>query len=108
MGLGFPDQPDCSPEILDTISEGEMINLVDVKTLNDFKLLQLSWIFDLNFGPTRRMFRERGYLAAFAAALPPHDGVRKALAQLDAYLDRSLAGDATACRSGNGEPVWIR
>ena len=108
VGLGFPDHPDCSPEILDAITEGEMINLVNVKTLNDFKLLQLSWIFDLNFGPTRRLFRERGYLAAFAAALPTDEGVRNALSILESYLDRTIGADsAPSCREnprGYGSP----
>ena len=93
VGLGFPDHPDCSPEILGAIADGEMINLVNVKTLNDFKLLQLSWIFDLNFAPTRRLFRERGYLADFAAALPSDEGVRNALITLESYLDRTAGAD---------------
>jgi hypothetical protein len=95
VGLGFSDNPECSSEILDAINEGEMINLVNVKTLNDFKLLQLSWIFDLNFGPTRRLFRERGYLNAFAAALPSDERVTSALTSLESYLDRSIIADRT-------------
>ena len=105
VGLGFPDHPVCSPEILDAITEGEMINLINVKTLNDFKLLQLSWIFDLNFGTTRRLFRERGYLEAFAAALPTGEEVRDALSVIESYLDRTIGADRGAMSGG---PVWIR
>jgi hypothetical protein len=100
VGLGFPDNPECSSEILDAINEGEMINLVNVKTLNDFKLLQLSWIFDLNFGPTRRLFRERGYLNAFAVALPSDERVTSALTRLESYLDRSINADRTVISGG--------
>jgi len=105
VGLGFSDHPDCSPEILDAITAGEMINLVNVKTLNDFKLLQLSWIFDLNFAPTRRMFRERGYLEAFATVLPTDVAVRNALSVLESYLDRTIGADQNVVSGG---PVWIR
>ena len=105
VGLGFPDHPDCSPEILDAITEGEMINLVNVKSLNDFKLLQLSWIFDLNFAPTRRKFRERGYLEAFAAALPTDRGVRNALAVIESYLDQTIRATRNVM---SGDPAWIR
>lgn len=105
VGLGFPDLPGCTPEILRAIDREEMINLVQVQTLNDFKLLQLSWVFDLNFAATRRLFRERGYLQAFAAVLPSHDRVRNALATLDAYLDRA-AGTVTPTSPGG--PAWIR
>ena len=105
VGLGFPDRPDCSREILDAITKGEMINLANVKTLNDFKLLQLSWVFDLNFSPTRRLFRERGYLKALASALPTDAGVRNALSVIDSYLDRAIDADQTVTY---GEPAWIR
>jgi hypothetical protein len=105
VGLGFSDHPDCSPEILDAITAGEMINLVNVKTLNDFKLLQLSWIFDLNFAPTRRMFRERGYLEAFATVLPTDVAVRNALSVLESYLDRTIGADQNVVSGG---PAWIR
>ena len=105
VGLGFPDHPACSQEILDAITKGEMINLVNVKTLNDFRLLQLSWVFDLNFSPTRRQFRERGYLKALASALPSDLGVRNALSALDSYLDRAITADQTVTSGG---AAWIR
>jgi hypothetical protein len=49
VGLGFPDQPGCSPEVLECLERREMVNLSKLQSLNDFKLLQLSWVFDLNF-----------------------------------------------------------
>ena len=105
VGLGFPDRPGCSPEVLDVITTGEMVNLTNVKTLNDFKLLQLSWIYDVNFGPTRRLFRNRGYLEAFAAALPTGKKVRNALTTLESYLDRTSDADRNVM---SGEAAWIR
>jgi HD domain len=105
VGLGFPDTPACSPELLTTINEGNMINLRDVRTVNDFKLLQLSWLFDLNFAPTVRLFRDRGYLAAFAAILPPSREVQETLTLLESFLDRSMnVGEA----KDSGETRWIR
>ncbi len=105
VGLGFPDTPASSPEIITAINEGKMINLRDVRTLNDFKLLQLSWLFDLNFHSTRSLFWERGYLAAFAAILPASEEIRNLLAILESHLDRTMSvGQAAA----SGEPAWIR
>ena len=37
-----------------------------MKTLNDFKLLQLSWVFGLHFSATAILARERGDLAVIA------------------------------------------
>jgi HD domain len=86
VGLGFPDVPGCSPRVLETLRQGRMINLTTVNSLNDFKLLQLSWIFDLNFATTRRLFVERNYLARFAATLPDDPEVRSLLEFLETGL----------------------
>ncbi len=105
VGLGFPDTPSCSPELLVTINEGKMINLSDVRTLNDLKLLQLSWLFDLNFAPTVLLFRERGYLAAFAATLPSSGEIQGTLNFLESFLERAMHVD----KSGeSGDVAWTR
>jgi hypothetical protein len=56
-----------------------MVNLADVRTLNDFKLLQISWVYDLNFTESFRMIEERNYLEKLAAALPSGPRIRSAL-----------------------------
>src|SRR6185369_17630796 len=70
VGLGFPDLPQCSPEVLKCLRQREIVQLAAVQTLNDFKLLQLSWVFDLNFPESFRLVRERGCIDALAAVLP--------------------------------------
>ena len=70
VSLGIPDLPECSPEVLASLGRGGMVNLAQVNTLNDFKLLQLSWVYDLNFAESFRMFQERNYLDSLEATLP--------------------------------------
>ena len=105
VGLGYPDSPFCSREIFNTIMKGKMINLKDVRTLNDFKLLQLSWLFDLNFIPTLCLFRDKGYLAAFAAILPPVKEVQCALTTIGYYLEQTINAQRNVTQ---GEPSWIQ
>ncbi|MBW2593519.1 MAG: HD domain-containing protein, partial [Deltaproteobacteria bacterium] len=50
--MGLPDEPRCSGQALDALHQGRIIRLQNLKTLNDFKLLQRSWAFDLNFVPS--------------------------------------------------------
>jgi hypothetical protein len=59
VGLGFPDLPYCSPEVLRTVRAGNMVQLTTLRSLNDFKLLQLSWLYDINFLSTLRLIKER-------------------------------------------------
>jgi hypothetical protein len=47
-----------------------MVRLATVRSLNDFKLLQLSWVFDLNFPVSFRIIRERRLIEQLAATLP--------------------------------------
>ena len=79
VSLGFPDLPEWSPQILAAVCRGELARLVWVKTLNDFKLLQLSWVYDLNFPCSFRMLDERDYINGLALTLPEHDDIHRAI-----------------------------
>ena len=89
-GLGFPDLPGCSAEPLAAIGAGKMVQLSTLKSLNDFKLLQVSWIYDINYLATLRLIRQRSVLDQFAAMLPEDRAVLDVLAQVREYLERRL------------------
>jgi hypothetical protein len=92
VGLGFPDLPGCSPEVLDCLERSEMVNLSTLKSLNDFKLLQLSWVFDLNFPASFRLALDRGYIDALAETLPEDGKVEHALILIREYAAAMAAG----------------
>ncbi len=77
--LGLVDLPECSPEVLASIGRCEMVNLSMLRTVNDFKLLQISWVFDLHFPASFRLALERGHLSRLAAALPYSSEVERTL-----------------------------
>jgi len=84
VGLDFPDRPECTQEILDKMVKRELVRLSEAKTLNDFKLIQLSWIYDLTFPESFRMVAERTHVRGIAATLPDLPGVQRAV---DAVLE---------------------
>ena len=86
VGLGLPDLPEYSEDVLAGIYKKEIVSLLKVKTLNDFKLLQLSWIFDLNFIPSFQLLHERDYVQRIIAHLPKTDGIQKASLLLKEYI----------------------
>lgn len=90
VALGLKDIPEYSDEMLDCIAEKRLVRLIDLKTLNDFRLLQLSWIFDLNFRRSFTFLRERGYVNAIADSLPQNDKITKTIAFLNEHV-RSMA-----------------
>ena len=76
----LPDTGSCSDRALEEVAAGRMLNRSLLKTVDDFKLLQLSWAFDLNFSESFRMVLERGYLETLADLLPDQPGCREAVA----------------------------
>lgn len=89
-GLGFADAPECTREVVDQILLGRMVQLSTVRTLHDFKLLQLSWVFDLNYPSSFRLVAERGYISQLAQTLPVSAGVDAAVSFLNEFLQRCL------------------
>jgi HD superfamily phosphohydrolase YqeK len=68
--LDLPDTDKISDSIYEALMNGESARMGDLRTLNDFKLLQIGWIFDLNFQRTFEIVREHRYLELIRNALP--------------------------------------
>ena len=86
--LGLEDAPACTPAVLAAFTRREMVRLASLRTLNDFKLLQLAWIYDLNFAPSLRMVRERVIVDRLAASVPRTPEVVRALEDLREHVSR--------------------
>ena len=89
-GLGLPDTPDYSASELDSLGKGEMVHLTSLRTLNDFKLLQLAWIFDLNFARSLELVRERSYVDRLSSTLPGTPEIAAAVKTVREYVDRKI------------------
>ncbi len=90
--LDLPDTPEMSEEILANLKEGKRISMHQLKTLNDFKLLQMAWIYDINFPPTFQMIYERGYLKKIKDTLPASERIDEIYSRLISYLKEKQGG----------------
>ena len=61
LELELPDTPGFSPGILEDIMACRQGRSNLVRSLNDVKLTQLSWVFDLNYVPSFRLLEKNGY-----------------------------------------------
>ncbi len=78
--LGFADLPgDVSDTCVKTLAGGSIVHLDSVRTLNDFRLLQISWAYDLTCATARKILLERGYIPALASRLPEREDIRAAV-----------------------------
>jgi len=90
VALGLPDGPGYSPAVLASLKRGDMVRKADLKTRNDIKLLQLAWLYDLNFAASLRMVEERDYIQKLAAALPRNAEMDQVLGLVREYVQGKL------------------
>jgi len=89
----LPDTGGCSNPALEEVIAGRMLNRSFLKTADDFKLLQLSWVFDLNFDESFNILVERGYITSLAGLLPCQPGCSEAVSVVHDHV-RSRASRA--------------
>jgi len=69
--LHLADEPGgFTPSIVEDIRAGRIGRYASMRYVNDFKLLLISWVFDLNFPASRRAFHNRGYAEELLGSLP--------------------------------------
>ncbi len=89
-GMGLKDDTSYSTEVIDFIKQGRVVPFALVKGINDLKLMQLSWIFDLNFEPSFRLVKEKGDLHRIAETLYPSDDIKEIVGSILGFIDRKV------------------
>ena len=84
--LGLPDIAGYSDGAVESIMKKEVVKLANVKSLNDMKLLQLSWVFDINFRASLGMAGDRGIINRLAATLPDAAEIHSAVSVVRNYI----------------------
>jgi len=88
--LGLDPEKGVRDEVYSSLFEKRIMNYTELENANEFKVLQMSWVFDINFRPTFEILRERGDLDVVAATLPPSAIRDEARSFIKAYIDRRL------------------
>ena len=90
VALGLPDLPGYSQTVLACVVRGELARKEALMTRNDFKLLQLAWLYDINFTCSLGMIEERGYIQKLARLLPQNEEIAGAVRIVRAYISGRL------------------
>lgn len=86
ISLGFLDTPGISDAVYADLMAKQIVDMHHLRNMNDFKLLQIGWIYDINFLPTLHAVRERRYLEQIRATLPALVQIEHIFETIDAYL----------------------
>jgi hypothetical protein len=96
--IGIPDSNDVSPEVCADMLANKNISYEKIASLADFKIVQLGWIFDLNFLHSFQCVKERDYIGRMKRYLPSTPEVQRIIDHVEAYLELKI-GAVEVCAS---------
>lgn len=77
LELELPDSEEISDEVFNAIINNSVVLKESMKTLNDFKLLQIGWLFDLNYDYSIKRLFDKKYLDKIFDTLPENQKVNQ-------------------------------
>ena len=60
----------CSQKVLQSLENGRIVDSEEVKSDTDYRLLLISWVYDINHAQTARRLQARGYITRLQQSLP--------------------------------------
>ena len=91
--LDLPDTPGVSESVCRDLHKQSIVRISSLRNLNDFKLLQLGWVYDLNFSWSHRILLEKGYLESIYSTLPMIPEVNEIYENIMLYLNDKIKID---------------
>ena len=76
-----------SDEVYQDLMKKRIVDIKHLQNLNDFKLLQMGWVLDVNFEPTFRCIKSRHYMEMISQVLPESEKIEKIFAVIEFYLN---------------------
>jgi len=84
--ISLPDEPRITAEVYEDLLQKKSVSYARLRTLNDFKLLQMNWVYDINFAPSLRAVAQRGYIDTIYATLPRCEQTQRIYAAVKEHL----------------------
>ncbi|UYP46168.1 hypothetical protein NEF87_002453 [Candidatus Lokiarchaeum ossiferum] len=84
--LGLPNSQIISDKVFTSIMNDQLVKHEDIVSVTDFKILQLAWVFDLNFPRSFEIIKERRYIEILNQTLPQTEKMAKIYEKVKNYL----------------------
>lgn len=84
--LDLPEAPDVSEEVYQDLMAKRVVSYAELKTATDFRVLQMGWVYDVNFVPTLCRLQRRGYLEMLRDAVPRSERIEEIFSSAKSYV----------------------
>ncbi len=88
LQLDLPDIPEYQQSIAERILRNKLVSLDHLKTFNDFKLLQISWIYDFNFPASLEIIKSRRYIETLISTLPQDEIIHRLQSHVLQFIEK--------------------
>ena len=90
--LGLPDTPGVSSFVASAVANREFVRYETCTSVNDFKLLQLSWVYDINFTESLQLLKKRGYIDVLMDTLQAGRQVEVIKSTIREWIEKKVQG----------------
>jgi putative nucleotidyltransferase with HDIG domain len=88
--FSLPDTPGFSAQVYTDLLNGGIVKTTHLQNLNDFKLLLVGCVFDLNYSISLQLLRERMYLESIRDVLPKNKEINNIFDHVNNYINIKL------------------
>lgn len=81
-----------TPSLLNTLMSRAPGDYREIVYINDFKLMVIGWLYDLNFGTSCRLLQAKGYLDTIFDTLPQHEHIARFRQQITQDIAQKAKG----------------
>lgn len=86
----YPDSSGISPAASEAIIKGLLVPKSAINNQNDIKIMQMSWVYDLNFKASFKLLNERRYMEKIYNTLPKKDEVFDIYRKIKIYTENQF------------------
>lgn len=93
LKLELSNENIISMQVYKNLLAGKIIKNKMIKTKNDYNLLLMGWIYDINFIETLNLIKQRKYLKKIYTSLPKHPKIDEVYKKMLVYLEKKLSNN---------------
>jgi hypothetical protein len=86
----LPEAREVSPEVAEAVLSEKLVSKKLVRSDVDVKVMQLSWVYDLNFRYSAEVIRKNRFLEKIYNSLPENEGITEIYRKIMIFVENKL------------------